>query len=116
VDSCEAEHGLLPSTIMAALHPLLAGLVALTFYVLYRLFTIVFSPTKLWKVPGPSSSHWMLGNMRETMKAEQSVLHEQWAAEYGHVLIYRGMFGVRCTRSVARILFTKREDDYRVLA
>jgi hypothetical protein len=78
-----------------AYQPALLGLAALAAYLIYRIAKVVFAPTKLWNIAGPPNAHWMMGNMRETFNAEQSAVHEQWAARYGHVLIYRGMFGVR---------------------
>ncbi|KAJ7496541.1 cytochrome P450 [Mycena latifolia] len=64
-------------------------------YALYKISKLVYreltSPIK--HLPGPKSSHFFYGNLKEIFKAENSVLHEQWVQEYGSTLKYKGLLG-----------------------
>ncbi|KAI0037005.1 cytochrome P450 [Vararia minispora EC-137] len=51
-----------------------------------------FSPLRI--VPGPKSTHWLWGNMREILKADPSEMHDRWEQEYGPVLKYKILMGV----------------------
>ncbi|KAF7359134.1 hypothetical protein MSAN_01255000 [Mycena sanguinolenta] len=62
-------------------------------YALYQIFKLVYrefnSPLK--SLPGPKSTHFFYGNLKDISNAENSVLHEQWVREYGSTLKYKGM-------------------------
>ncbi|KAF8147753.1 cytochrome P450 [Mycena galopus ATCC 62051] len=64
-------------------------------YGLYELLKVVYgelrSPIRL--LPGPKSTHWFYGNLREIFKAENSVLHEKWVEEYGPTIKYKIFLG-----------------------
>ncbi|KAF7294573.1 hypothetical protein MIND_00993800 [Mycena indigotica] len=66
-------------------------------YVLFKLFQLLHrefhSPLRL--LPGPKSTNWIFGNLRDIFKAENSVLHEQWVKEYGSTIQYKIFFGAR---------------------
>ncbi|KAJ6510544.1 cytochrome P450 [Mycena sanguinolenta] len=65
-------------------------------YGLYELFKIVYGEltSPIRRLPGPKSTHWFYGNMRDIFKAENSVLHEQWVQEYGPTIKYKVFFGM----------------------
>ncbi|KAJ7891297.1 cytochrome P450 [Mycena olivaceomarginata] len=69
---------------------------SLAAYAGYQFFSLIYrefnSPLKF--LPGPKSSHFFYGNLRDIWKAENSVLHEQWVREYGSTLKYKGFFGL----------------------
>ncbi|KAJ7911563.1 cytochrome P450 [Mycena leptocephala] len=60
-------------------------------YGLYEILKLVYSeltsPTRY--LPGPKSTHWFYGNIREIFKAENSVMHEQWVQQYGPTIKYK---------------------------
>ncbi|KAK7035894.1 cytochrome P450, partial [Favolaschia claudopus] len=41
--------------------------------------------------PGPKSTHFFYGNMKDIWNKEPAVLHQQWTAKYGPTLRYQGM-------------------------
>ena len=48
-------------------------------------------------LPGPPSSHWLYGNLRDVFGGEvdsRSVVFEDWFAKYGHVVRFKGFLGV----------------------
>ncbi|KAG9318254.1 cytochrome P450 [Chiua virens] len=61
---------------------------------LWKLFQFVYhqltSPIR--HLRGPKGTSWIYGNMRDIWNAENSVLHEEWVKQYGHVLKYKGFF------------------------
>ncbi|KAJ6594757.1 cytochrome P450 [Mycena capillaripes] len=68
----------------------------------YALYTIVralylerISP--LQSVPGPKSSHWLLGNLKEVMPDEIRALdylpHEKWTSQYGRTIRFNSFVG-----------------------
>ncbi|KAF6758735.1 cytochrome P450 [Ephemerocybe angulata] len=65
-------------------------------YGVYRAISFLWgnytSPVRI--LPGPSSPGWLWGNIKQIQDAENSVLHEKWAREYGSTLSYRAMFGI----------------------
>ncbi|KZT18878.1 cytochrome P450 [Neolentinus lepideus HHB14362 ss-1] len=67
---------------------------AALFFVLYKALRFYIrrylSPTR--DLPGPPNPSWLWGNMRDILKAENSVLHEGWLNKYGPVIRYTGMF------------------------
>ncbi|TEB31341.1 cytochrome P450 [Coprinellus micaceus] len=46
------------------------------------------------RLPGPPSSSFIWGNMKEIFDAENSTLHEQWVKEYGKTIRYKGILGM----------------------
>ncbi|EPQ50323.1 cytochrome P450 [Gloeophyllum trabeum ATCC 11539] len=67
-----------------------AAAVSLAVYILGRFVRSYFSPAR--DIPGPPNPSLLWGHLREIVKAENSVLHEQWLEEYGPVVRYTGMF------------------------
>ncbi|KAJ7063670.1 cytochrome P450 [Mycena amicta] len=65
-------------------------------YVLYHVLRLLYSEYRspLRHLPGPKSTHWLFGNIRDIWKAENSVLHEQWVREHGDTIKYKGFFGM----------------------
>ncbi|KAJ7778733.1 cytochrome P450 [Mycena maculata] len=65
-------------------------------YALYQILKLIYgefnSPLRL--LPGPKSTHFFYGNLRDIWKAENSVLHEQWVQEYGPTIKYKAFFGM----------------------
>ncbi|KAF8162807.1 cytochrome P450 [Crassisporium funariophilum] len=76
---------------------LLASLTA-TFaaYWVYKVILFAYSEwtSPLHALPGPASSSFIFGNLKDIWKAENSVLHEKWIAEYGSTITYKGFFGM----------------------
>lgn len=73
------------------------ALVALLAIFLYYALPFVWraTTTPLRHVPGPPSPSLLWGNLKIIQAAENSVPQEQWAAQYGPTIAYRGIFGVR---------------------
>ncbi|KAF7361367.1 hypothetical protein MSAN_01169400 [Mycena sanguinolenta] len=65
-------------------------------YGLYEMFKIVHGEltSPIRRLPGPKSTHWFWGNLRDIFKAENSVLHEQWVQEYGTTIKYKLFLGM----------------------
>ncbi|KDQ54054.1 hypothetical protein JAAARDRAFT_160991 [Jaapia argillacea MUCL 33604] len=65
-------------------------------YNLYRLVKLVLRPvfSPLRRLQGPPSDSWFYGNFRQVFTSENSTLQEEWVAEYGHTLKYKGMFNL----------------------
>ncbi|KAJ7494429.1 cytochrome P450 [Mycena galericulata] len=65
-------------------------------YILYEALKIVYEElnSPLRHLPGPKSTHWFYGNMRDIWRAENSVLHEQWVQEHGPTLKYKALLGM----------------------
>ncbi|KDQ54074.1 hypothetical protein JAAARDRAFT_38679 [Jaapia argillacea MUCL 33604] len=65
-------------------------------YNLYRLVKLVLRPvfSPLRRLQGPRSDSWFYGNFKQIFTTENSTLHEEWVAEYGHTLKYKGMFNL----------------------
>jgi hypothetical protein len=56
-------------------------------------FLINGSPVRY--MPGPPKPNWLLGNFRQLRAdAEDGVIIEQWAEQYGHVFTFSGLFSV----------------------
>ncbi|KAJ7120541.1 cytochrome P450 [Mycena crocata] len=49
------------------------------------------SPLRL--LPGPKSTHWLYGNLKELMENEDAGLEESWVREYKHVMKIHRFFG-----------------------
>jgi hypothetical protein len=82
-------------------------------YALYEVLKLVYGELKspIRYLPGPPSTHWFYGNLKEIFKAvimldltwslvltseiqENSVLHEQWVQQYGPTIKYKVFLGV----------------------
>ncbi|KAH9483655.1 Cytochrome P450 monooxygenase 169 [Psilocybe cubensis] len=75
---------------------LLALLGSLGLYLAYKLAKVLYDQwtSPLRALPGPPSSSWIYGNMKEIYEAENSVLHEKWVEEYGSTITYKAYFGM----------------------
>lgn len=71
-------------------------------FVLYELAQLInhmliepyFSPLK--ELPGPGKvDNYLLGHMRKIIGAQGTGIHEEWSAQYGPVVGYRGFLMVR---------------------
>ncbi|TFK25769.1 hypothetical protein FA15DRAFT_328917 [Coprinopsis marcescibilis] len=65
----------------------------------YAAATLLFRILGYWTchvrcLPGPPSSSFVYGNMKEIWQADNSVLHEKWVKEYGPTLRYKSFFGI----------------------
>ncbi|KAJ7334856.1 cytochrome P450 [Mycena albidolilacea] len=65
-------------------------------YALYEVLKLVYGELKspIRYLPGPPSTHWFYGNLKEIFKAENSVLHEQWVQQYGPTIKYKVFLGM----------------------
>ncbi|KAF9453706.1 cytochrome P450 [Macrolepiota fuliginosa MF-IS2] len=86
------------SAILNAVVQLLTPLaITLGAYALYKAATFVWTEyinNPLKNFPGPPSPSWIYGNMRQIWDAENSVMHEQWIAEYGSTIKYKVFLGM----------------------
>ncbi|KAJ7857550.1 cytochrome P450 [Mycena leptocephala] len=75
---------------------LISVLGSLGAYTLYQVFQLVFREfnSSLRHLPGPKSTHFFYGNVKDLRKTEKSLLYEQWVQEYGSTLRYNGLFGL----------------------
>ncbi|KAJ6560690.1 cytochrome P450 [Mycena sp. CBHHK59/15] len=68
-------------------------------YVLYRVFNIVHAEltSPLRYLPGPKSTHWFFGNLKELASDQTSGLDkrtaERWVAQYGRTMKFHRLFG-----------------------
>ncbi|KAI0083795.1 cytochrome P450 [Irpex rosettiformis] len=58
------------------------------------LFAIRNFTSPLHALPGPPSTHFFWGVMKDIFKVEHSVLQEQWMDQYGPTISYTGMLGI----------------------
>ncbi|KAF8626325.1 hypothetical protein AX15_004986 [Amanita polypyramis BW_CC] len=80
----------LVSLSMSSLLPLFISLVAFS---LFKLASFLYrSPLRY--LPGPKSSSWIYGNLREIWENDNSVVHEKWVSVYGPTLRYNGPLGM----------------------
>ncbi|KAJ7640464.1 cytochrome P450 [Mycena polygramma] len=65
-------------------------------YLAYEVLKMIYGEftSPIRHLPGPKSTHWFYGNMKEIFKAENSVMHEQWVKEFGPTLKYKALFGM----------------------
>ncbi|KAJ7279322.1 cytochrome P450 [Mycena rebaudengoi] len=65
-------------------------------YALYEILKLIYQDLRppLRHLPGPKSTHWFYGNLRDIQRADNSVLHEQWVQKYGPVLKYKAFLGL----------------------
>ncbi|KAF9464574.1 cytochrome P450 [Collybia nuda] len=83
---------------MTIITELLGSLVAtLGAYAVYRVLRLYYEEytSPLRDLPGPKSSSFIYGNIKDIWEAENSVLHEKWVQEYGKTIQYSGFFGIR---------------------
>ncbi|KAJ7670074.1 cytochrome P450 [Mycena polygramma] len=64
-------------------------------YALYEILRAVYKEltSPLRHIPGPKSTHWFYGNMKEFMEDEDSGLVERWVQEYGTTFKFHQIFG-----------------------
>ncbi|KAF8188482.1 cytochrome P450 [Mycena galopus ATCC 62051] len=64
-------------------------------YALHQIFRRIYQEfnSPLTFLPGPKSSHWVFGNLRDIWKDEDSTLQQKWVREFGPTLKYQGFFG-----------------------
>ncbi|KAJ6458410.1 cytochrome P450 [Mycena vitilis] len=64
-------------------------------YALYEVLRAVYREltSPLRHIPGPKSTHWFYGNMKEFMEDEDSGLEERWVQEYGTTFKFHRFFG-----------------------
>ncbi|KAF8065386.1 cytochrome P450 [Lyophyllum atratum] len=69
----------------------------LVVYGAYRVLKVVYAEvtSPLRDLPGPQSPSWIYGNMAEMWEAENSVLPEKWAGEYGSTMQVATLLGMR---------------------
>ena len=94
---------------------LLAG-VALAAYLFYTFIVHPNYVSSIRKLPGPKNESLWKGNLAPIFKAEPGAWHEEMVDRYGHVLMYRGMFGsnrlyISDPKALSHIL-VKRSYDY----
>ncbi|KAJ7486927.1 cytochrome P450 [Mycena latifolia] len=69
-------------------------------YVLYRILKLayqeIYSPIR--HLPGPKSSHFLYGNLKEIWDEENSVPQERWVKQFGPTLKYNGFWGASMNR------------------
>ncbi|KAJ7778746.1 cytochrome P450 [Mycena maculata] len=71
---------------------------SLAAYALYKILKVVYQElnSPLRHLPGPKSSHFFYGNLKDIWKAESDnvLLQQQWVQQYGPTLKYHGFFGM----------------------
>lgn len=83
------------STLLAAVAA--AVLLLPAYYIVPILWSIVTSPLR--HLPGPPNDSLFWGNFKRIREADDSVLQDQWVAQYGSTISFRGLFGVRASLS-----------------
>jgi len=80
---------------MAFLQLLTSAAATLGLYGAYQLLKFAYKEytSPLHDLPGPKSSSWLFGNLKEIFAADNSVLQERWVQEYGHTIKYSVQFG-----------------------
>ena len=70
---------------------------AIPAYLFYGILVLVIrqSRSPLRRLPGPKSTSWFLGNLKELHDSENNYLIERWVNEHGGTFVYRGFCGVR---------------------
>jgi hypothetical protein len=95
--------GQISSIPLSASLSLLAGVLCIA-------WNYVFRTSKLSIVPGPASSHFFYGHMREIWGNESSDLLVRWFEVYGPVVKYYGLLNVRLHFFFLLIPFRRRPD------
>lgn len=77
----------------------LAATASLLLYGLYKVASRLLHPyfSSLKHLPGPDSSSFIYGNVKELRDIEKSTLFEDWTRKYGKVMKIHLLFGVRIT-------------------
>ncbi|CCM00981.1 uncharacterized protein FIBRA_03029 [Fibroporia radiculosa] len=65
--------------------------IAIPFCVGWKIASILLAPylTALRDLPGPPSSSWLYGSMKEMKHADFAAIHEDWVAKYGKTFKYK---------------------------
>uniref|UniRef100_A0A8H7Y1G3 Cytochrome P450 n=1 Tax=Psilocybe cubensis TaxID=181762 RepID=A0A8H7Y1G3_PSICU len=81
---------------MGYLQSLLAFLGSLGLYLTYRIAKVYYDQwmSALHVLPGPPSSSWVYGNMKEMLEADNFMLQDKWVEEYGSTISYKAYFGL----------------------
>ena len=76
-------------------------------YGLYKTVLFLLRPyfSPLNELPGPPSKSYVWGHMEATRKSENQELHEKWAGQYGHVMMYKAFFGVSIPITIIQAFF-----------
>ena len=53
--------------------------------------------SSLLNIPGPPSTDWLLGNLKETYNSDGEGMYDEWVERYGRTFMYRGFFNVCVT-------------------
>ena len=69
-----------------------ASAITFAYYVVPMLWATIATPLRY--LPGPPSESFFWGNSKLIEKAEESALQDQWVAQYGSTIAYKGIFGV----------------------
>lgn len=70
------------------------SLFALVFTLLgYALYRIQKRRRVLEHVPGPSSQHWLLGNLPDLLRSPAAEMEFEWTRQYGGAVKFNGAFG-----------------------
>ncbi|KAJ8699267.1 hypothetical protein PTI98_002399 [Pleurotus ostreatus] len=69
---------------------------ALGFYGVFKLLAFLYHEltSSVRLLPGPPSTSWIYGNLKEISNLEDSRLHEEWGRAYGHTTQYKGILGM----------------------
>lgn len=69
---------------------------ALGFYGVVKLLGFLYHEltSSVRLLPGPPSTSWIYGNLKEISNLEDSQLHEEWERAYGHTTQYKGILGM----------------------
>ena len=84
-----------PRSIMIALTSALA--IALAWVVIPLALRIKKSRAKLSAIPGPRSTSWLLGNLREYNDSPRDLISDEWMEQFGYVVRIHGFCQVRST-------------------
>lgn len=75
-------------------------LLLLGYYLIPILWAIVTTPLR--RLPGPPNDSLFWGNTKRLREADEGVLQDEWIAQYGPTISYRGIFGVCFIRISSR--------------
>jgi hypothetical protein len=73
----------------------LSAAVVLSATLTYQALLLVFRRSPLGDIRGPPSASFIFGNFRQVQADDDEQLTERWLEEYGHVVVHKGLFGVR---------------------
>ena len=69
-----------------------ALIIALTWIVVPLVLRV--RKSKLWVIPGPPSTSWILGNLREYNESPRDLISDEWMERYGSVVRIHGFLQV----------------------